>query len=205
VLTRWLPVAIFGAALAPIVTQGCADEYECSDAGRQALYNKRIAPLLVEDRPSSCSQCHLAGVDLGMWVKETPCQTMACMANRGIVDLDDPEASLILTWIGRAQPESELITAQVIAEEREGVLEWIRSSSECGLCWSGQGDPCADDLSAADCGVDEMDPSSFGFQDPGDCTATRVTSTSRATMCRRHPSGSPSAIAASPRSRRCGA
>jgi hypothetical protein len=169
--TRWLPLALLTASVASLTSPGCESQYDCTDAGRNTLYQKRIAPLLAEERPSSCSQCHLAGVDLGLWVKDTPCQTMACMQQSGIVDLETPENSLILQWIGRAAPESNLITEQVIAEEREGMLEWIRESSACGPCWDGAVDPCTGKVpSPEDCGVSEDDPQSYGFEDPGDCS-----------------------------------
>ena len=37
---------------------------ECSPGASSELYVTRIAPLLRQDRPSSCSGCHLQGIDL---------------------------------------------------------------------------------------------------------------------------------------------
>lgn len=96
------------------------------------LFARRIEPLLVEDRPSSCNQCHLSGIDLGSFVRSDPCEAMACLVERGLVDLERPERSLILSWIERAVPESDLITERVIAEEYQGFLEWIEQSARCG-------------------------------------------------------------------------
>jgi hypothetical protein len=103
----------------------------CSMETPGALFEKRIAPILAEDRPKSCNQCHLAGVDLGAFVRETPCETMACLSEQGLIDLSSPKDSQILAWIDRAQPDSELITKDVIQQEHEGFLEWISYGQKC--------------------------------------------------------------------------
>ena len=87
------------------------------------LYQRKIEPILRDDRPASCNQCHLPGIDLSLFVKDTPCQTMACMKQLGLVDFDEPEASSVLGWISRAMPESSLITEQVIDQEYQAMLE----------------------------------------------------------------------------------
>ena len=146
------------------------DAYDCSQAGQAALYERRIAPLLDEDRPKSCNQCHLSGLDLGTFVKDTPCNTMACMVLQGMVDLDEPEQSSILGWIDRAAPESSGITEQVLAEEREGMLEWIRSTAYCGECQVEDiVDPCGEGP-APKCDITEHDESTFDPVDPGGCS-----------------------------------
>jgi hypothetical protein len=114
----------------------------CAEDGTE-LFDRRIAPVLVDDRPKTCNQCHLSGVDLSLFVRDTPCETMACMVELEVVDLDSPDDSLILTWIDRAMPDSELITDQVIATEHEAFREWIVHTAECGGL-----EACAD----VDCG-----------------------------------------------------
>lgn len=146
---------------------------DCSEEAAQGFYEKRIAPLFEEERPSSCNQCHLTGVDLEIWLQQTPCQTMACMVEEGLVDLEDPQSSLVLSWIGRAAPQSEGITAEVIAQERQGVLEWIEREAACGSCDTFE-DPCGFDEEEAaevgDCEVWEGDEATFAYDDPGDCS-----------------------------------
>src|SRR5690606_38693932 len=78
----------------------------CDGTSPGELYAQRIAPLLKEDRPNSCSTCHLAGVDLGAFVRDDPCEAMACLREKGLADLDNPADSLILSWIARAEPDS---------------------------------------------------------------------------------------------------
>lgn len=130
------------------------------------LYDKRVAPILAEDRPKSCNQCHLSGIDLGAFVRESPCETMACLSEQGLIDLKTPEDSQILAWIDRAKPDSELITKDIIAQEHAGFLEWISYGSKCFdtncadvTCGKKSGDPfCnveAEPYTVLDAGMDE--------------------------------------------------
>ncbi|HYO96661.1 MAG TPA: hypothetical protein VER33_19250 [Polyangiaceae bacterium] len=113
------------------------------------VYQRRIEPLLVDDNPKTCNQCHLSGVDLGKLVRESPCETMACLVHDGLVDLSAPDESKILEWIRRASPESALITEQVIEAEYTGFLEWIESSASCTEACAGV--TCGDSLPAEVC------------------------------------------------------
>jgi hypothetical protein len=95
------------------------------------IFEQRIEPLLADDNPKSCNQCHLSGVDFSSFVRDTPCETMACLVEGGLVALDAPEESKILGWIRRAEPDSALITEDVIQAEHDGFLEWIEASARC--------------------------------------------------------------------------
>src|SRR5687768_16325048 len=79
----------------------CPDEPEtdaCTEAASE-LYRQRIEPILTSDEPSSCNQCHLSGVDLSLFVRDTPCETMACLIERDLVNLEAPEDSTVLSSI----------------------------------------------------------------------------------------------------------
>ncbi len=130
------------------------------------LYTKRIAPLLATDRPKTCNTCHLSGIDLEMFVQDTPCQTMACLDERGLVDLEDPPSSTILQWIARADPASPLIDQQVIDEEYAAFLAWIEATSTCGGCYVGDA-PCGTPAMVT---CDADDPKTEKYEDPGDCS-----------------------------------
>lgn len=121
---------------------------ECRDEGIDTtdLYERKIAPLFADDRPTSCTQCHLAGLDLSLFVRDTPCETMACLVDLGLVDTRDPDDSLVLSWIGRAEPQSELITEDVINQEYEGFRQWITFNVACDAC----GDATCPDTPNAD-------------------------------------------------------
>lgn len=107
---------------------------ECvGESSTTEIFDQRIAPLLSDDRPKSCNQCHLSGVDMALFVRPTPCETMACLRDLGMVDLQDPGASKVLAWIERASPDSSrLITEDVIAAEHEGFQQWIERYAQCG-------------------------------------------------------------------------
>jgi hypothetical protein len=145
----WLSAAVLiGGGAAVFGCGGASDDAEkAAEAARQAsaacladvgeLCDRRIAPLLSAERPKSCNQCHLSGIDLGAFVRDSICGTRACLLERGLVDTEDPDDSVILQWIARAEPESELVTEAVIAEEYEGFSEFLHAISECG------GESCA--------------------------------------------------------------
>lgn len=144
---------------------GCGDAE--ADAARERsaacladvgeLYDRRIAPLLESERPKSCNQCHLSGLDLGLFVRDSMCGTRACLLERGLVDPVDPENSLILQWIARAEPDSEVLTESVITEEYEGFSEFVHAVAACGgescagvSCRnSGEPDACSDSIPSA--------------------------------------------------------
>lgn len=107
---------------------------QCDSKLGLKLYERRIAPLFEDDRPKSCSQCHLSGLDLSLYVRDSACETFACLKDRGLIDIDDPDNSAILGWIDRAEPESTLITERVLAEEYEGFRQWIAYNARCDTC-----------------------------------------------------------------------
>jgi hypothetical protein len=100
-------------------------------------FHERIEPLLQDDRQSTCNQCHLSGVNLSVFARETACKTWACLTERQLVDVDDPENSLVLSWILRASPQSELITADVIQAEHDAFLDWIEANAACPTACAG--------------------------------------------------------------------
>lgn len=174
-----LVAALFGVAAAG--PTACSEPAQtCTQAEGLELYTQRIEPLLAESRPSSCNNCHLSGIDLERYATGDPCSTMACLVEEGLVSLDDPASSTILTWIERAEPDSGLITEAVIQEEYEGFRAWIEWSASCGAEACGViEDPCADRPGLEEqCVVepprDPSIPPEAG--DPGDCSDLTIES-----------------------------
>lgn len=144
-------------------------ELVCTPEAGLELYERRIAPLLADDRPSTCNQCHLAGVELSAYVQATPCETMACMVEQGIVDLDDPEASVVLAWIERATPSGG-ITEHTIDSERAAMLEWIEHTASCEAEVCPPVDaPCGVPPDETDCEIPPPVAEPMPLDDPGDC------------------------------------
>lgn len=132
--------ALLGAVtLGAAAAASCGDGDEPSDRQTEAAcevkpsqaFHDRIEPLLAEDRVTTCNQCHLSGVDLSAFARETPCKTWACLVDQGLVNVAAPEQSKILGWILRASPDSDLITGDVIQAEHDGFLEWIEANAHC--------------------------------------------------------------------------
>ena len=111
--------------------ESAGDEEAVCETQPTELFEQRILPLLSDDNPKSCNQCHLSGVNYAAFVRDTPCETMACLVEDGLADLNAPAESKILGWISRAEPDSALITEQVIEAERSGFLQWIEASASC--------------------------------------------------------------------------
>lgn len=122
-----------------------AIDVECGSDDSTRLYDQRIAPLFEDDSPASCNECHLSGLDLEVFMRDTPCQSMACLVALGWVDPDAPDDSLVLDWIARgSNPSSPLITQEVVEQEYGAFREWIHYSVACEECSDvncpGQGD-----------------------------------------------------------------
>lgn len=138
----------------------------CSDEQALTLFERKIAPLFSDDHPSTCSQCHLPGVDLQAFARPSSCETYACLEQQGLVNAESPDDSLVLSWIGRAEPDSELITEGVIQQEYDAFEQWLTYVSDCNAC---EDATCGD--AAKLCEVDPeplrgIDPTTV---DPGGC------------------------------------
>jgi hypothetical protein len=137
-------------------------------------FHDRIEPLLSSDRVTTCNQCHLSGVDLTAFARETPCKTWACLQEQQLVNVDSPRDSRILDWIERASPESELITQDVIDAERDAFLEWIEANAACPTACVGVECGTADQGPACSDGHDVEDPVIPTGQDERGCSDTEL-------------------------------
>ena len=113
---------LIAVTLGAAAAASCGDGDEPSDGHGEAAcevkpsqaFHDRIEPLLADDRVTTCNQCHLSGVDLSAFARETPCKTWACLVDQGLVNVAAPDKSKILDWILRASPDSDLITDNVM-------------------------------------------------------------------------------------------
>lgn len=162
-----LGLALLGAStIAACESFVLAPPGECS-ASPGALYEKRIAPLLVAERPDSCGACHASGVQLSDFVRGNACEAMACLQEQGLVRLDAPEESVLLSWIGRVPPDSPLIDAEIVEEERTAFLQWFQYEAVCQKCAETE---CPDPAPTG-CAADKRVESAYDANtDPGDCS-----------------------------------
>lgn len=96
-----------------------------ADYDALAIFNKRILPIMQASNPSSCSECHLSGVDLKDYILEDQAQTFAALRDRGLIDIKNPEESKILKFIARKPDKPGLITERIRNEELSAVRAWI--------------------------------------------------------------------------------
>jgi hypothetical protein len=126
-----------------LVSVGCArvaDEHRAAaDENRAAdvenptpaqVFERRILPIFKSPNPSSCTQCHLAGLDLKNYILPSHEKTFLSLRDQGLIDLDQPSNSKILRFIQmgeKDQEEAALIHEMVRKKEFEAFEEWIKA------------------------------------------------------------------------------
>ncbi len=124
-MTR-ISLVILPLALSLWPTLGHADE----PTPRQ-VFEKRLLPIFQSPEPSSCVQCHLAGVDLKNYIRPTCEQTFASLRDQGLIDLDRPEKSRILALIqmGDGDKGASLIRQKTRRAEYDAFADWLKRSA----------------------------------------------------------------------------
>jgi hypothetical protein len=92
------------------------------------IFQKRIAPILAAKNPSSCSECHLSGVDLKDYIDPNPVKTFAALREGGMIDVAKPRDSKLLRFISRKPEKPSLVTEKVRQEEYDAFLAWIEAA-----------------------------------------------------------------------------
>jgi hypothetical protein len=98
----------------------------------QQVFEKRIMPIFKSPNPSSCTQCHLAGVDLKNYILPSHEKTFLSLRDQGLIDLDKPERSKILKLIRMGDADkspASLINAKTRQAEYDAFAEWIKASA----------------------------------------------------------------------------
>jgi hypothetical protein len=96
------------------------------------IFEKRILPIFNSPDPSSCTDCHLAGVDLKHYILPSHEKTFLSLRDQGLVDMDNPRGSRILSLISMGDQQQEgaaLIREQVRRAEFDAFADWIAASS----------------------------------------------------------------------------
>ncbi len=96
------------------------------------VFEKRLAPIFRSPNPSSCVQCHLAGVDLKNYIRPTHEATFVSLRDQGLIDLEQPEKSKILQLIrmgGDDKVGANLIHQKNRTAEFEAFAIWIKESA----------------------------------------------------------------------------
>lgn len=96
------------------------------------LFNSRILPIFKSPDPSSCVQCHLSSVDLKNYILPSHEKTFLSLRDQGLIDLDTPDNSKILTLISMghkdADAKAKMIHEEMRQAEYEAFAAWIKAS-----------------------------------------------------------------------------
>jgi mono/diheme cytochrome c family protein len=117
-------IALFGGCAAIALSAGVALGADDS----LAIFQRRILPILSAKDASSCSECHLSGVDLKDYIRPTQDETFAALKGAGLIDLAKPDASKLLAFIARKPDKPSLITDKVRQEEYKAFRAWIAAA-----------------------------------------------------------------------------
>jgi hypothetical protein len=97
----------------------------------EEIFRQRLLPIFKSPNPSSCVQCHLAGVDLKDYLLDDHEKTFRSLRDQGLIDVKEPEKSKILRLIQMGSEDkkgAELIHAKTRRLEYEAFSAWIKAS-----------------------------------------------------------------------------
>lgn len=92
------------------------------------IFERRILPIFQAPQPSSCTECHLSGVDLKDYLQADQAATFSALLKAGLIDLKQPDDSKILNFINRTPERKSLVMEKVRQEELAAFREWIRAA-----------------------------------------------------------------------------
>ena len=92
------------------------------------VFERRILPILNSKNASSCSECHLSGVDLKDYIRPSQAETFAALRNGGLIDVEHPEKSKLLDFIARTPEKPGLIQPEVRKAELDAFKAWITAA-----------------------------------------------------------------------------
>ena len=95
----------------------------------KVVFEKRILPIFKSPNPSSCTECHLANLDIKNYILSTSEKTFLSMRDQGLVDMKEPEKSRILKFISMKDTNSKpnIILDKTRDEELKAFSEWINA------------------------------------------------------------------------------
>lgn len=124
-----LLASLLAAAYLPKAWARSSSDSGAKPEASRAVFERRILPLLRANNPSTCSECHLSGVDLKDYIRPTEGQTFAALRDRGMLDVKHPDESRILKFIKMSRPKTPLVTQKVREMEYTAFHDWIVAAS----------------------------------------------------------------------------
>ena len=96
------------------------------------VFERRILPIFKSPNPSSCTECHLAGVDLKNYILPSHEKTLFSLRDQGLIDFENPADSKILRRIamgGGTNQGAALISPKAREAEHAAFADWIQASA----------------------------------------------------------------------------
>ncbi len=112
----------------PLSAQDSKDGLSQNRPSAADIYQSRIVPLLKSPEKSSCSECHLQGIELSDFLADDQQQTFANLRARGWIDVEHPENSKLLEFIQRHTQESSPLIQRVREAELNAMKSWIAAA-----------------------------------------------------------------------------
>lgn len=131
IIARTLAFLVAGVAVCLMLQKPLAasEPSEGSEPSALDLFNDRIEPIFRSPNPSSCVQCHLASVDLKNYILPSSDATFVSLRDQGLIDLDAPGNSKILTLIKMGEKDldepAKLIHAKTRNAELDAFAAWV--------------------------------------------------------------------------------
>jgi hypothetical protein len=117
--------------LTPIVFSGmCGLGEAAENDSASTIFERRIMPIFKSPNPSSCTQCHLAGVELKNYILPSSEKTFLSLRDQGLIDLAQPDNSKILKLINMRDTENsgaDLIHEKTRQAEYDAFSGWIKA------------------------------------------------------------------------------
>ena len=107
----------------------CSAALHAAELGPGEVFEKRLMPIFRSPNPSSCVQCHLAGVELKDYLLPDHEKTFRSLRDQGLIDLDNPERSKILRLIqmGERKGTAAPVHAKARQAEYDAFAVWIKA------------------------------------------------------------------------------
>lgn len=99
------------------------------ETSSETIFQKRILPIFQSPHPSSCTQCHLSGVELKDYILPTEEATFSSLVKAGLVDPQQPKSSKIIEFIRRAPLTPSLVQKKVREQELAAFESWILAAA----------------------------------------------------------------------------
>lgn len=112
-------------------TTAAADDKTEASSDSLQLFEDRIMPIFRSPKPSSCVQCHLASVDIKDYILPSHTATFAALREQGLVDVQSPEKSKILTLIKMGHKDADEKARRIHEKTRQAEFDafsaWIKA------------------------------------------------------------------------------